>query len=252
MYQLLLISTGATVDIFALVFLFGFALRGLFKGFAKSFVSLFGTIISLLLAILLCSTVARFLENEFSLVSTISDSLTSTLNKLFGESVMNTTLEQATEESLGNAGVGSWLIAIVLSFKDEINIPSDVTLSQLLCPTFSYYLVIVIAIIILFVLFKILLFLIGEIVKKMYTISLVRHVDRILGFALGLFSGIIYIELIITTMSVVPIKFIQDAYAFITSSGIVNFINKLNLFNVIMNAVSINTVVEFVKSLFTV
>ena len=251
MFNLLTTNYGAIVDIVALVFLLGFALRGLIVGFAKSFVSLFGTIISLLLAVLLCPSVAKFLESEFSLVTTISGSLGNTLNKIFGETIMNTTLEHATEEALGNAGVGGWLISIVLLFKDDINVPTNITLNELLCPTFSYYIVMLIAILVLFILFKILLFLLGEIVKKLYAISLVKHIDRTLGLVLGIISGIIYMEFLIMLISIIPIGFVQEVYGYILSSKIASFINNLNLFNSIMSSISINDVVSFVKTIIT-
>ncbi len=247
MDNLLLISSGAIVDIVALVFLLGFAILGYVRGFAKSFVSLFGTIFSLILALLLCPTVARFIENQFSLVSTISKSLEGTLSKLFGETIMNTTLEQATESSLGDAGVAGWIVSLIIIFKGESGIPTDVTLNQLLCPTIAYYVVILIAIVILFIIFKILFFLLGVLIKKLYVIKLVEVTDRILGLALGIISGVIYLDGIILLISIIPLGFVQDLYSYILSSGFTMFIHNINLFGWIMNAVSVNDVVSFVK-----
>ena len=106
-----------------------------------------------------------------------------------------------------------------------------------------------IAIVILFILFKILLFLVGEIIKKLYAISLVKRVDRILGFVLGLLSGIVYMELIIMVLGIIPIGFIQNIYGYVQSSVIASIITKLSLINTIMNSISINDVAEFVKSI---
>lgn len=247
MYNLLSISGGAIVDIVALLFLLGFALHGLIKGFAKSFVSLFGTVISLLLAVLLCSLVARFLESEFSLVTNISGSISNTLNNIFGETIMNTTLEQATEEILKDAGLGGIILTIVIAFKGDIGIPTDVTLNQVLSPTFSYYIVMLISALILFILFKVLLFLLGEIIKNTRS-NFVRKTDKTLGLLLGLLSGVIYIEFFIMIISVIPLGFCQDLYSYILSSTFTNFINNLNLFNKMLSAISINDIVTLVKT----
>lgn len=249
MNNLLLLNAGAIVDIVALVFIFGFALLGFVRGFAKSFVSLFGTIISLLLAILLCPTVARFIESKFSLVSSFSESLAGTLNKLFGETIMNTTLEQATEQSLGDAGVAGWIISLVILFKGDTGIPMDITLNQLLCPTIAYYIVIIIAIVILFILFKILFFLLGVLVKKLYVIGIIKTVDRVLGLVLGIISGIVYLDAFILLISIIPINFVQDLYAYVLSSTFTMFLHNIDLFGAIMNAVSVDDVVAFVKEI---
>ncbi len=247
MENLLLISSGAIVDIVALIFLLGFTILGFVRGFAKSFVSLFGTLLSFIFAILLSPAVSRFLESQFSLVGSISTSLESTLGKLFGEGIMNTTLGEATESSLGDAGLAGWIISIVLVFKKDVEIPTGVTLNQLLCPTIAYYVVIIIAVVIIFILFKTLFFLLSVLIKKLYVVKFIKVSDRFLGLILGVISGIMYLDGIILIISIIPLGFVQDLYAHILSSGFTMFIHNINLFGRIMNAVSINDVVAFVK-----
>lgn len=249
MLNLLLINPGAIIDIVALIFILGFALFGFARGFAKSFVSLFGTIISLLLAILLCPAVARFIESKFSLVTTLSESLSGTLDKIFGETIMNTTLEQATEQSLSDAGVAGWIISLVILFKGEAAVPMDVTLNHVLCPTIAYYIVIIISVIVLFILFKIILFLLSGLVKRLYVIGVIKVVDRVLGLVLGIISGIVYLDAFIILLSIIPINFIQNLYAHVLSSTFTMFLHNIDLFGFILNSVSINDAIEFVKEI---
>ena len=145
MNNLLAANMPVIVDVVAIAFVALFAIRGISKGFAKLFVSVFGTILSLLFAVLLCTSVANFLQSQFSLVTTVSKSISGILEKVFGGPIMNTTLEQATTEKLAELGLGDWLSSIILSFASDSSIPTDTTLNEIICPTFAYYVVIVIA-----------------------------------------------------------------------------------------------------------
>ncbi len=244
---LLATSGGAIVDIVALVFIALFTIRGFVKGFAKTFISVFGTLFSLLFAVLLCSAVANFLESEYSLVTNTAEKVSGSLNKIFGEEVMNSTLGVATENALKDAGVGGWLISIILAFKSDGSIPFSTPLSELICPTFAYYIVIAITVIILFIIFKIIFFLIGELVKKLYAIKLIEKTDRALGLLSGLVCGVIYLELLIMLIAFMP--FMQNIYAHIQASHIAKFVENINLFSKLISVISIGDIVSFVKSI---
>ena len=246
---LLATSGGAIVDIIALVFIALFTIRGFVKGFAKTFVSVFGTMLSLLFAVLLCSTVAKFLESEFSFVTTVAGKLGGSLDKIFGADLMNSTLKDASENALNDAGVGGWLIAIILAFKSDTSIPMTTPLRDLIAPTFAYYIVIIISVILLFILFKIILFLIGELVKKLYAIKLIEKTDRVLGLLSGFVSGVVHLEFLIMIISFIPLSFMQNVYGHIQASTIASFIENINLFSRIMSAISINDVVNLVKTI---
>ena len=242
-------SSSAIIDILALLLLAGFALWGFIRGFAKTFVSIFGTIISLLLAVLLAGSVASFLEGEFGFATSIADGIEDVVGGIFGEKLMNTTLENATSEMFADAGLGGLILTLVLAFKSDLSIPTDITLSELFCPTISYYVVVLISVVVLFILFKILLFLIGELVQKMHNISIVKHTDKILGLILGFISGITHAQLIFLTISIIPIDFIQQLNVLIQQSAVANFIESINIYSRIMSAISIEDVIMFVKTM---
>ncbi len=250
--QFLLLSantSSAIIDIIALIFLAGFALWGFIRGFAKTFVSIFGTIISLLFAVLLAGSVASFLESEFGFATSIADGIEGVASGIFGEQLMNTTLDNATSEMFADSGFGGLILTLVLAFKNDLTIPTDVTISELVCPTISYYVVMLISIVVLFILFKILMFLIGEVIQKMHSFSTVRHTDKILGFILGLISGITHAQLIFLAISIIPIDFIQELYLLIQQSSVATFIESINIYSKIINYISIEDVVTFVKSM---
>ena len=244
---LLTTNLSATVDIVALIFVGVFALWGLIRGFTKTFFSAFGTMLSLLFAVLLCSTVANFLQEKFALVTTISESVSVALSDAFGAELMNATLRDVSAGYLENAGLNGLLVELVLSMQTEL--PLDTTLNMIICPTVSYYIVLIISVIALFIIFKIIFFLIGEIVKKLYKNRTIATFDKFFGFALGLLHGIISLELIIMAISVIPVPILQDVYSAIQTSTFANFIEDINLFNLIINAVIKSDVFDFVKGL---
>lgn len=244
---LLTTNLSATVDIVALIFVGVFALWGLIRGFTKTFFSAFGTMLSLLFAVLLCSTVANFLQEKFALVTTISESVSVALSDAFGAELMNATLRDVSAGYLENAGLNGLLVELILSMQTEL--PLDTTLNMIICPTVSYYIVLIISVIALFIIFKIIFFLIGEIVKKLYKNRTIATFDKFFGFALGLLHGIISLELIIMAISVMPVPILQDVYSAIQTSTFANFIEDINLFNLIINAVIKSDVFDFVKGL---
>ncbi len=250
MNNLLLTNYGAIIDVVALVIVFGFALVGLKKGFVKSLISTFGTVLSLLFAVLLCTRVADVLESKFSFVSKLSNSIANFLDRLVGEDIMNTPLSHASDDIFGSAGIGGIIASVILSVKNDTSIPLNTSIRDVLAPTFSYYVIIAISVVILYILFKIALFLIGEIIKRnLYKINSVAKTDKLLGFIFGLISGIVYIEFFILIISILPLGFCQNLYVQIHATTFTAFIEKINLYSKLINMLSIGSVIEHIKSI---
>jgi uncharacterized membrane protein required for colicin V production len=240
-------STGsAIVDIIALVFIVVFALRGLIRGFAKSFVDTFGSIISLVIAILLSSTLTNFLESTFSLVTSISGSLKGSLGGIFGEALMNTPLSEVNNEILAKSGIGGWLITIILKVTSDVA-TAELTLGEILAPTIAYYLVSAVAIIVLFIVLKLLMRLFAGIVEKLYALPFVKTFDKLLGLAFGIISAVIYLQLAYTVLGVIPLGFIKDILVHVQASAVMQFVNKINLFGLILNGVSVGDISAIIK-----
>ncbi len=249
MNNLLASSGSAVISVIVLVVILFFALYGFIRGFARTFVSIFGTILSLLFAVLLCSSVTEFLESHYSFVSFMSDKLSGILQSIFGEEIMNMPLSSAAEQTLKDAGLSSIIIKLILSFKTDSAIPVDTALKELICPTFAYYVVLIISVIALFIIFKLIFFCISKIVKELHNIKLVAKIDKSLGLILGLISGIIYFEMFVMIIGAIPIGFLQDFYALILSSPIASFICMINPYDSILNLISFNNISKFVSEI---
>ena len=250
MLNLLSVGSSAIVSIVALVLLVAFALVGFSKGFVKTFFSIFGTIISLLLAILLAPSVAKFLQESTSIVTSVAEGIEGFAQNLVGKETLDMTIGAVTESSLQEAGVGGWIISLIISFKGIDGIPLDTTVGDLLGPTFAYYVVIVLAVILLFVIFKIILFVVSKIVKSLYNIKIVATIDRTLGLFLGAINGIVTINLTMLIISIIPINAVQNFYQTLSSSSVLTFISKIDVYGYLLGKISTNNLVEFIKGLF--
>ena len=244
------INGGAIVDVVALVFLGMFALWGFIKGFTKTFFSTFGTLLSLLFAVLLSSVVAKFLEDKFGFVTTISGWISELLYSLLGEGLMSTPLKDVTSGTFESVGLSSLIVQLIFMLQSEGSLPGDLSLGQIICPAVSFYIAQIICIIVLFIIFKLIFFLIGEVVKSLHSNPIVATVDKTLGFVLGLINGIINLEFIIIVISVIPISFFQEVFTYITASTVASFIHGINIYGFLISAVSNNNIIEVIKQFF--
>ncbi len=237
------------VDSVAVIFVLIFIIVGLVKGFVKMFFSTFGTILGLIFALLLCPSVARFMENEFSLVTNIANGLGDTLTSIFGDGLMNTTVRDAVDANFTNVQLGGLVASIVMDVASGSNIPTDTTLNQIICPTFAYYIVIAVAVLILFIIFKVLFFLIGELVNKLHVIKAVAVVDRVLGVVMGLLSGMFYLELVMFIIGIIPIGFVQEVNFAIGQTIFANFVHNIGIFNIILRVIAETEIVGYIADL---
>lgn len=238
MENLLTSNVSAIIDLVALALILMFALIGLKKGFAKTFISTFGTFISLVLASLLASTAAEVLQNNFGIIESIGNRLSGFLTNLFGDTLMNTTLEQASEANMAEAGVFGWVIRLVLNLQNGGEIPVDTTLNQIICPVIAYYIVLIIAFVVLYILFKLALFLFGEFILKLHFFNTVRRFDKGLGFLFGLVQGVLVFELIVIIIGIIPVGFFQNIYSEICDATVSGFLTRINLFAFIISSLS--------------
>lgn len=248
MFNLLSSNVSAIVDVVVIIALVLSALLGFKRGFVKTFIKIFGTFFALLLSVLLASKVTVSMENKFSLVTKIAGGLEGVLNKIFGEKIMNIKLSVATEEYLANNGVGNWLINIILQTKASGSVPMDTTLNQIICPSFAYYIALVLVQVLLFIIFKIIFFLIGNLFKNLHSIKLVKMTDGLLGLALGLLSAFMIIEITIMIIGIIPLGFLKEIHVCATGSGFTGFIHKINIFSLILNSIASLDVVGVIKN----
>ncbi len=241
-------ATHQIIDIVAGVLIVLYACYGLYRGFLKSFISFFGTILSILFAVLLCGTTTNFLEKQFSFASALSESIGGALASIFG-ATMDIPLSSANNGTL--PGIALWIVNSLLKIKDSGELPSSTTLNQIISPIFAYYLANVISFIVLFIIFKIIFFLVGDIFDKVIKkVNITNKINKTLGFILGIFNGIIVINLLIIIINVIPLEFAQEISANIHLAPFTNFLNSINIFSLIFNSLNnVGNLIEIIKNL---
>ena len=247
--NLLASATSAIMDMLIIVIVGLFCFLGYKNGFVKSLISTFGDFIALLLSVLLCSAVATFLENKFGFISSIASGISGVLVSIFGEDIMLTTLNDVTNASLTDSNLTAWLIKIIIEVKGLPDIPMDKTICDIVAPVFGYYVACTISVIGLFIIVRIALFIVSEIVKDAHDIKLVGTTDKTLGLLFGFIKGVIICQIAILVIRVIPLNFFQKIYMGVEQSIFANLINKLNLFAYIMSAVSKVNLAGIIKTI---
>ena len=251
MTNLLMATTGgAIVDLIAISLIVILTVIGIKDGFVKTFISTFGWLLSFILSALLCSVVASFLERQHGLATQIAGWLEGAMTQLFGDEIVNTTLEQATQAGLENGGLAFWIISIILSLKGSATIPTDVTLNQILTPALAYYILCAISFVILFVLFLIAFFIIGDLSKKLHDIKLTAFLDKALGGVLSFVQAILLIDLIVIIINAIPIAFVQDIAFEINNSVVTSFLCSINVLGLLFDFITNNGIIEFIQTIF--
>ncbi len=242
------ISVSAIIDIVALCLILIFFIIGIVRGFAKTFLSIFGRLIALLLAVLLCSSMAGFLNKTFDLTNKIAVGLDDIVGKIFGETFANTTIEQINETSIQNFSISNFIAKIILDAKNVGDLPPTTTISQIISPALSFYVVSIISAVILYILFRIVLFIIGDIIKKATQIKLIGALDKFLGAILGFVWGVVMVQIVIVLFNAIPLEFCQKICAEISNTTITKFINKINVYAIIMNSISKADIIPVIKN----
>ena len=250
MQNLLYSTLNIIIDAVALVVLIVYIVLGIKHGFVKTFFKSFGTIIGFIVAALLCSTVANFLESQWGLASTIGGWFKGVLTNLFGDGLMNTSVNDVTADMMQKGGVSAWLVDTVINIAQKNNIPQDVTLSQVICPVVGFYVSCALAFIIVFILTKIILWLVGELVQKLHTIKVIGAVDKILGIVFGIIRAVLLLDIIVMIINSLPISFIHTVALAIPQTYLCNFLVSTNVIGLICDLVVNNGIANMIATLF--
>lgn len=241
---------GALIDVFALLLIFGITYLGAKQGFIKSLISMFGTIFSLLFAVLLCGAIARSLEKTHGTITSVSNWLNGIISRIFGSNLMNTTLEEASSDSFEGSPLSLLLVKIVLSIKQGSDVPATVTLSQVICPTFAYYIVCILSLTCAYFIFKMIFFIIADITKLAHKVKVVGNTDKVLGAVFGFVKSLVIIDLILLCVGAIPLRLTQVINHKVESSCLVSFLQDVNLIRIIFEALFRNGATNFIKSIF--
>lgn len=251
MNTLLLSMSGSTiVTLVAIGIIALFAIVGTVVGFAKTFIKTFGTIFAIILAIVLCSKVATLFENWFGMISFFSGKMSALVDNIFGTEVTSLTLSEVAADNtlITSSNRVSVLFANIILRVIDSGAPETATVGSVLAETFGYYVSIIICAVAIFIIVKIIFWIIGKIIGKLHKFKPFGVVDRLLGFALGLIQGLLWVQILSAVIGFIPIGFFQEVSGYISESGFITFVNKVNVIGWIKSAFSEVNVADFVKN----
>lgn len=239
-------TTSAIMDGAAILIICAFVIHGARKGFVKTFFGVFGGFFSLLFAVLLCGSVAKTLETHYKFITSLSARLNGTLSGIFGEELMNTPLSESGNLTSNTA---SWILNIIKNLGVLEELDQTTTLGNIICPIFAYYIVAILGAILLFIIFKLIFFVVGEIVYKMHAFTIIKVTDNFLGAVLGILRGVIIIQSILMIIKIIPILFFQNIIAEIPDTFFVSLLYNGNIFEQIINAFLNSNITEIILSI---
>ena len=239
-------TTSAIMDGAAILIICAFIIHGARNGFVKTFFGVFGGFFSLLFAVLLCGSVAKTLETHYKFITSLSARLNGTLSGIFGEELMNTPLSESGNLTSNTAG---WILNIIKNLGVLEELDQTTTLGNIICPIFAYYIVAILGAILLFIIFKLIFFVVGEIVYKMHAFTIIKVADNFLGAVLGILRGVIIIQSILMIIKIIPILFFQNIIAEIPGTFFVSLLYNGNIFEQIINAFLNSNITEIILSI---
>lgn len=232
------------LDIAVLVILLVVAIVGFKKGFLKGLVGLVGTVVAFIIAILCAAPVAEMVENGFGMTTSIANAVEGMLN---GMEAFNVPL---TDEGLSNAlaelGLPGFISDMIIDVVSQLNIEGDPTIAQVVSPVIAGFISTAICGILLFIVSAILLNLFAGLLSKVFDkIPVIGAINHILGLALGLIKGLIFVYIVLGVLSVLPIQGVQDVLA---QTTVINWLYEMNLIMLAIENLSVLTpIVEYVQ-----
>ena len=184
------------LDIISIIFIVIFivsVLIGIKKGFFKTISSLVKGILSFVLTILLTKPLAKVLAGSTIGVNLENKLLNflSSKGEFFQTSINESNKIEVISRALEDLNLPQFLTQIIASF---VPITAENTVAEALAPTLSYYVLVAITFIALFIIFRLIAILLDKIFAIMEQIPFVGTLNRLLGGVLNGVLGFLYIS----------------------------------------------------------
>ena len=204
-------AVAIIIDIAFLAILIIFAVIGLYVGFTKSAVSMIGTFASIVLAILAAKPIASLIDKIFGASVFFS---TKIANAFYGidpyfEKIQESAIsgETVSQQISSLDGVNTPIRLIIKKTLNGQTIEAGESVGGVLGSIFGHLVTIAIAVVVGFILIRLVLWLITKLFAKLTEYKFIGAIDKTLGFVLGAAKGFIYVAfvfIIISLLSYIP------------------------------------------------
>ena len=202
-------AVAIIIDIVFIAVLVIFAVIGLYIGFTKSAVSMIGTFASLVLAILAAKPIASLIDKIFGASVFFS---TKIANAFYGidpyfEKIQETAIDGAQVSEQIKEIISSPLRLIINKTLKGQTIEAGESVGGVLGSIFGHLVTIAIAVVVGFILIRLILWLIQKLFAKLTEYKFIGALDKTLGFVLGAAKGFLYVAfvfIVISLLSYIP------------------------------------------------
>lgn len=223
--QLLAFSLPDVILLFVLCIFF---FIGAIRGFLRSLLSFFGTLGSFVCAWLLAAPFSRLIGNTFGLNAKFSSLFSGLLPKL--SSVFSKDVGGLSADAVVNhVKLPGFIEKILVKVAPEGVLPEGTTVANLTAPIFGGFLCTVISFFILFILFKVGIFILSHFFKKVDKIKGLGGINKLLGGIFGLARGLLFSFTILAVISFLSAKWMKKPVNAIQNSAITSAFYDNNL-----------------------
>lgn len=204
-------TIGIGIDIFIVASLIIYGIVGIKKGLFRSLIGLFTWSVCLIVALFLAKYVAVWINgiHNFSadIGTKIADGLNNS-NEFFLRTINSFSSREEIIESIPNGTnfLLKQLMKIIFT-KSEINMESDAQIGTIVGSGLGFVCMIIISAILIFIVLKLVLFILGKIFDKLSKVAVIGGLNKILGFVFGLLRAcvsIISFNMLLIGLSMVP------------------------------------------------
>lgn len=199
-----MVGTIIDIAIVAIVVIFG--LVGLFKGFMNSLLKLISSIGALAVAVFGARPVVGFVDGLFGFSKFLGNTCVNAICCGIDENLLNQTLTETSKQDFLNAINQDGLSIperFIQSVLNNADMSSTMSIRDVLASSTGTIFACIIAGIVLFILVKLIVFIVGKIFDTGQGNNAISGVDKVLGFVFGVAKGAVSVVVIYTVLSVV-------------------------------------------------
>lgn len=217
-------SAGMICDIVIAVVALIIVCVNIKKGFVRQVIGVVATIGAVLIAYLFCKDLLNLVNAQFGWQDKFADKLASTLSaqEFFNASLTEENVRTAVS-SIGLPDFVSDAAVKLLSGAEGVAENVGTFLSDVI----AKYVLLSLSFIVLFIVARLLLGLLKLLIVKLFTLPVLKGVDRLLAIALGLIKSVVLIYVAVYIIQLLPasVSFAGSVKAAVDSSWVVSFLN---------------------------
>lgn len=217
-------STAMVIDIAICAILLIFAIIGCAQGFLRQLVGLIGGIASLIIAYMFCDDLLKLIQNNYDILSPLTDKLCATLSK---NSVLAAEFNPETfKTTLTDLNIPNFIINAIskLPMSGE-----TATLANVLAIVLAKYICLAVCFVALFLICKLFFLILRKLSTLFNKLLILGSVNRLLGLLLGLVKGLLVVYFVLFAINVfAPAKL--NIAEIISQTKIANALTNHNIF----------------------